>query len=238
MRKYIVGNWKANKTEQEVRTWVKEVYSSGTLSQTSDRLEVLLAPSFLYLQLIHELSKDQLALCTQSISPYGSGPYTGAVSAQQAAQYARYALVGHAERRTYFHETDQIVAEQARQALDAGLTPIIAVDDQNWGKRLMLLNADEIKLCIVMYEPPGAISTSSHGQAAALEEVVEPIVKIRESLKPKAVLYGGSVSAANVMEYLGHPDIDGVVPGAASLDYQDFIELVRAAYAAVPSSTP
>lgn len=236
MRKYIVGNWKANKTEQEVRSWMSGLAASGVVRQASDKLHVVLAPSFLYLQLIHQLAEEGLELCAQTVSQLGSGAYTGSVPAHQVVQYAQYALVGHAERRTYFHETDQIVAEQARQALDAGMVPIIAVDDQNWGTRLMLLNATELQSCIVMYEPPGAISTSSNSQAVALDEVVTAIVKIRESLKPLAVLYGGSVSAANVQEYIGHPDIDGVVPGAASLDDQHFIDLVRAAYAATPSS--
>jgi triosephosphate isomerase (TIM) len=234
MRKYIIGNWKCNKSYDEVLEWASAVEESGVVS-SSDHLQVVLCASFLYLPLLKE-KVASLKLGAQTVSPFSNGAYTGAVSAQQVAQYAQFALLGHAERAKYFGETDQVVAQQALQALDAGLTPIIAVDDSNWAKRLTQLDPQQLERCIVMYEPPGAISTAQGGRAVEFEEVISAIDEIRRDLKPAAVLYGGSVSPANVGSYVSHPSIDGVVPGAASLNYQDFIELMRNVQAAIPSS--
>lgn len=215
-----------------VEDWLSEVTDSSAIEYASPEVTVVLCPSFLYLQ---ELQKrvPELQLGAQTVSPYPNGAFTGAVSAEQLRQYVQFVIVGHVERRTHFAETEQIVAQQAREALNAGLTPIIAVDSHNWGQQLAQLDANELKSCIVMYEPPEAISTAGSGQAAAVEEVAAQIVRIKHELSPKAVLYGGSVSATNVATYIGHPDIDGVVPGAASLEAASFIDLVRNAHAAV-----
>lgn len=231
MTKYIIANWKCHKTEEETDEWVHHLFYSKAV-QKAEGLTVVLCPSFLYLrQLFGRV--EGLELGAQTISKYSNGAYTGAVSALQAAQFAKYAIVGHVERRRYFGETDQIVAEQARQALDADLTPIVAVDEHNWFRQLTLLNPEEVKKCIVMYEPPSAISTMSEGKAADIEQVVKAIEELKSKIEVKAVLYGGSVSAKNVAEFIAQPAIDGVVPGAASLDPLEFIDLVRQAHAAV-----
>lgn len=230
MSKYVIGNWKCNKNDAEVEAWAQAVAESNAIA-VSTELIVVLCTSFLYLRQLHEKVRS-LHLGIQTVSPYGNGAYTGAVSALQAAQWAQFALLGHAERRKYFGETDQIVAQQVRQALDAKLKPIIAVDDKNWATQLTLLDKEELKQCIVMYEPPEAISTMGSGEAADLDQVVEAIEVLRSELSVHAVLYGGSVKPSNVAEYIRHPLIDGVVPGAASLDPQVFIEVVRAAHVA------
>lgn len=235
MIKYVIGNWKCNKTESEVAEWLSAVAAANVLP-VSTSLNVVLCASFIYLRQVHKQVPD-LHVGVQTVSPYGNGAYTGAVSAHQVAQWATFALLGHAERRKYFGETNQSVAQQVRQALDAGLTPIIAVDEHSWVEQLTLLNADELTRCLVMYEPPEAISTMGSGEAADLTEVVTAIEKVKSELKVKGVLYGGSVSPTNVASYLSHPSIDGVVPGAASLDAQSFIELVRNAHAANNSQT-
>jgi triosephosphate isomerase (TIM) len=236
MPKYILANWKSNKNQAEVRQWSQQVARSLVLEQ-SPKLQVVLFPPFLYLPELHQQVRA-LHLGAQTVSPYPNGAYTGAVSALLVSQYAEYALLGHAERRKYFQETDQIVAQQVRQALDAKLTPIVAVDDHNGVNQLTLFDREELKACIVMYEPPGAISTMQGGSHAAdVDQVIQAINRIRSEFSPKAVLYGGSVSSKNVATYIGHADVDGVVPGAASLDSQEFIDLVRNAHAAVSTKT-
>ena len=230
MPKYIIANWKCNKNEVEVEQWITDLADSQVVQQ-SPELTVVLCPSFLYLrQLAGRVNGLQLA--AQTVSNYPNGAYTGAVSALQVSQYVQYAILGHVERRRYFDETEQIVAQQTRQALDAELVPIISVDQQSWLRQLTLLNADELKHCIVMYEPPEAISTMGDHNAADLDPVVTEITKIRSQFELKATLYGGSVTAKNVAVYLTHPAIDGVVPGAASLDSLECIDLVRHAHAA------
>ncbi|MBW7955979.1 triosephosphate isomerase [Patescibacteria group bacterium] len=231
MPKYVIGNWKCNKNEDEVEEWLHYLFESKAIEHAT-ALTVVLCPPLLYLREI-EGRIAGLHLGTQSISPFGNGAYTGAVSALIASQFAEYGLVGHAERRKYFGETDQTVAQQVRQLIDAKMTPIIAVDSHNWAQQLSLFDKDELKDCLVMFEPPEAISTAEGGKAADLEPTITAIEKIKAEFVVKAVLYGGSVSATNVASYLGHPSIDGVVPGAASLDPSSFIDLVRNAHAAV-----
>jgi len=231
MSKYIIANWKCNKNEQMVEEWVGIVADANVVEQ-STRLTVVLCPSFLYL---HQLQNrvNGLHLGVQTLSDYPNGAYTGAISAEQVRPYATFALLGHVERRTHFGETNQIVAKQVRAALSADITPIIAVDERIWAQQLSLLDPNEVNSCIVMYEPPDSISISGVGQAAEVEDVVKQIEHIKVEFNPKAVLYGGSVSATNVVKYIQHPSIDGVVPGAASLDAVPFIDLVRNAHAAV-----
>lgn len=229
--KYIIANWKCNKDAQMVAEWIDTVASSKAI-EVSTQVTVVLLPSFLYLRELQG-KVPGMELGTQTISAYPNGAYTGAVSAEQVRTLVKFCLVGHVERRKHFGETDQVVALQAREAILAGLTPIIAVDSHNWAKQLSLLDPHEVQKSIVMYEPPEAISTSGSGEAAPLEDVAAQISRIKDEAKPKAVLYGGSVSATNVAKYIQHPSIDGVVPGAASLDAAAFIDLVRIAHAAV-----
>lgn len=232
--KYIIANWKCNKNEDATDEWVHYLFESKVVEQAHG-LTVVLLPSFLYLRQLWG-RVEGLHLGVQTVSPYPNGAYTGAVSALQAAQWAEFVMLGHAERRKYFAETDQVVSQQVRQAIEAKLTPIIAVDQHNWAKQLSLLDVDELKSCIVMYEPPEAIS-SGGGEAVDLNQVVPAIEQLKAEFKVKAVLYGGSVSAKNIATYLKHPSIDGVVPGAASLDPSEFIDLVRTAHAAVNQKT-
>lgn len=231
MPKYVIANWKCHKTVGEVQDWVTAVNHSGAV-KVATSLEVVLCPPFLYLPLV-AAQVEGLQLGVQTVSPYGIGAYTGAVAAVQVAQFAHYALLGHAERRQHFGEDSQVVARQVRQALDAQLTPILAVDQHSWLSQLELLDAAELRECLIMYEPPEAISTMGSGQPAKLTEVVAAMERIRQTFTVKAVLYGGSVSATNIDEYLRAPQIDGVVPGAASLDADSFMDLVRRADAAV-----
>ncbi len=231
MPKYIIANWKCNKNEVEAEQWVTDLAESKVVEQ-SPELVVVLCPSFLYLrQLVSRVKGLQLG--AQAVSNYPNGAYTGAISALQVSQYAQYTILGHVERRRYFNETEQIIAQQTRQALDAQLTPIIAVDHQTWLRQLSVFNADELKNCIIMYEPPEAISIMGDEKAADLDQVIKAVAEIRSQFEMKAVLYGGSVSEKNVAAYIAHPALDGVVPGAASLDSLQFIDLVRHAHAAL-----
>jgi len=225
--KYVIGNWKSHKTSSEIKTWVEQWKSQKNIDKSSN-IKVVLCPTLVGLPVLHELLPD-LALGAQVLSPYGDGAYTGAVSARIVREYAQFALLGHVERRTYFGETDQIVALQVVQALDNELTPIVAVADKNWSSQLAQFDRDQLAKILVMYEPPEAISTSGSGHAADLDQVKAAIKLIQSEYQVKGVLYGGSVDAENVQTYLNEPTIAGVVPGAASLDAGQFGKLVAAA---------
>jgi triosephosphate isomerase (TIM) len=223
--KYIIANWKCNKTTAEVKTWLS-TFAPFYKKFNTAQIEVILCPTFIHLSLIRA-ALPELKLGTQTISPYPMGAYTGAVAASIAKEYADYAIVGHVERRQFFNETDQMVTNQAVQALENSMTPILAVNDMNWSTQLGQLSDEQLKKALVMYEPPEAISTNGQGNAASVEKVTSAIQMIKTSYQVKGVLYGGSVSAENVREYLSAELIDGVVPGNASLDVQKFMTLLQ-----------
>jgi triosephosphate isomerase len=214
--KYFIANWKTNKTRVEVDTWKKELsgFSAGVAHGTD--LELVVCPSFPYLTTFQEFAPWKIGV--QTVSAFPNGAYTGAVSALMASQFAQYAIVGHAERRKYFAETDEIVAQQTEQVVQNGMTPILAVDDHNWAHQMNLIDATTLKKTLVMYEPPEAISTSGDGKAADIDHVLEALSSMTSSFEILGGVYGGSVSIENISQYVLHEKIDGVVVGAASLD--------------------
>jgi triosephosphate isomerase len=223
---YIIGNWKSHKNLADVKGWIN-TFSASQLASTPT-LNIIVCPSFVHLPTVHQLFPS-INLGVQTLSPYPDGAYTGAVSARMASEYAQYALLGHVERRKYFHETDAMVAQQAIQAVENQLTPILAVDKNNWSSQLAQLTDEQLKQSLVMYEPAEAISTSGGGAAADLGEVLQAIQLITTEYSVKGVLYGGSVTAENIAHYMNEPSIAGVVPGAASLDASSFVQLIKAA---------
>lgn len=231
MQKYIIANWKSNKSLAEVESWANTVEISAVIHQVTN-LKVVLCPPAIYLPFLSE-KLPKLTLGVQTVSSYPNGAYTGALSAQQLSQWAKYALLGHTERRKYFGETSAMVAQQVRQALDAKMTPIVAVDDQNWMSQLALFEKSELAASLIMYEPPTAISSAAGAQAADIDQVLVAIQSISAEFETKGLLYGGSVSADNVATYLSETTISGVVPGAASLESESFIRLLAQATNAV-----
>jgi triosephosphate isomerase len=227
-QKLLVANWKTHLSTAEITQWVEAV--APALSGHK-QYQLVVAPSFPYLPLLKTIA-PYLQLCAQAVSPFPNGAYTGAVSAQQVREFAQFALVGHAERRKYFRETDQIVANQAIQALDNHLTPIIAVDQHNWQSQLGQLDQLQLSKCYVMYEPPEAISSGSGDavmkHAAALSKVTTAVTKIQEEFKVIGVLYGGSVDSSNIADFFAAPNISGCVVGNASLDPAEMIKMLTA----------
>ncbi len=224
--KYIIGNWKCNKNTTEVKQWVSAFRTKIDLSALPQDVKVIICPSFVHLALMKDLLPE-LTLGVQTLSPFPNGQYTGAVSGLIVSEFAHFVILGHTERRKFFGETDLIVGNQALQALDSKMTPIIAVDDQNWSSQLSQLNNDQLAKCLVMYEPPTAISTAGHGHAVDLSQVLQALQLIKASYPVMGVLYGGSVNAQNVSTYTTPAEISGVVPGNASLDPHEFAELIK-----------
>ncbi len=222
--KYIIGNWKSHKTSTEIKEWV-EIWKLNKKSVQKPDLQVVICAPLTGLPVLHEFLPD-LRIGSQVLSPFSDGAYTGAVSARLVKEYAQFALLGHAERRAHFGETDQLVAQQVIQAIDNNLTPIVAVSDQNWSSQLAQFDREQLSKILVMYEPPEAISTSGVGHAADLEQVKNAVQLIQSEYKLKGMLYGGSVTAENIAQYMEEPTISGVVAGAASLDAVSFINLI------------
>jgi triosephosphate isomerase len=231
--KLIVGNWKANKTWEEIENWWK-MFSQAHFSR-KDR-EVVLCPPVVYLFPLRKLVLKSefpfpVKLGVQDLSGYPGGTYTGEVTGRMVDGVASYAILGHSERRRWLKETVQLVARKAIQALDHEITPIVSVDQKNYDQQLYQFEKDVLPGITFMYEPPEAISVESgpigEGEAADISNVLHMAATLKK-LSPKSkILYGGSVKSDNVSTYISLPHIDGVVPGTASMNADEFIKLIN-----------
>lgn len=215
--KYIFANWKSNKNLNQANEWLVQ------FGEVNTENEVILLPAFNLLGGIftHALEKG-LMLGVQDLSPLAAGSYTGAVSAVNLeGMGVKYVLVGHSERRHYFGESDQDVANKVERALEANLTPVVCVDEGYIESQAAALDQDYLKRCIIAYEPLSAIGTGDEMSVEKVEQVFERIKKVFGDVK---VIYGGSVNPENVLSYLRIGD--GVLVGGASLEADKFKKLI------------
>ncbi len=239
--KLIVANWKSNKSRVAVEAWM-DVYhnnapdiwteasssmapdSSSSLSQT---LEIVIAPpmpSLMYVS--NRLLDDKIGaftkLAVQDISSFPSGSYTGGVSTTNLDGYnVQYAIVGHSERRRYFHETSLEVARKVELCLEDGITPIVCVDTPYLSEQAQEISPNLYSQCVVAYEPLAAIGS---GANAPLDQVSEAVQRIK-SVFGGRVIYGGSVNQSDAAGYLAA--CDGVLVGTAALNTMEFLSIVR-----------
>jgi triosephosphate isomerase len=249
-RPYIAGNWKMHKTVAEARDYVERLLPRLPVRGGVD---VGLCAPFTALAATVEAAKgSELVICAQNMHQAEEGPYTGEVSAPMLLELGVQGVVlGHSERRQYNCETDRDLQEKVPAALEAGLEPILCVgeseDEREEGEtqrklrhqvQEALAQVDDERLAdvVIAYEPIWAIGT---GRVATTEQAQEAIAFIRalvgdrskEAAERVRVLYGGSVKPDNAGELLAQPDIDGALVGGASLDPDDFAEIVAAAVA-------
>lgn len=225
-KKLILANWKSHKTRTEVITWIEYFIANFPKPVLTD-FDLVITPSLPYLDLVAEyLQKsglDQIKIGSQDVSPYPLGKYTGAIAAAQLVSVdCRYVLIGHSERRRYFGETPQIIAQKIDQALENGLQPIVCVDDDQINSQAQVLAPQLRSQLIVLYEPLSAIGT---GMGQDVPAVTQAVAQIRQEFGQVRVIYGGSVAPHNISEYL--MVTDGVGVGAASLEVGEFLALIE-----------
>lgn len=250
---YLVANWKANKTTAEAASWLKAVKAglpvatgsptpiksglgetavakTGLSLPKKSTLINIVCPSLIHLQLFREQFPQQ-TLGAQDFSPYGDGAYTGQTTARMLASLINYVILGHSERRRYFHETDQTVALKVDQALANHLTPIVSVDQNNLSSQLHQFSDPVIEKLLIMFEPPEAISLMvgplGQGKPASLARVESAVKRIRDLSPHSPILYGGSVKSATISPFLKAKWLDGVVVGSASLDAQEWLKIIQ-----------
>jgi triosephosphate isomerase len=245
MKKLIAGNWKMNGALAANETLVKALVT-GMGAASCDAAVCVPAPYLAQVQSL--LAGSALALGAQDVSAREAGAFTGEVSASMLRDFGvRYVIVGHSERRQHHGETDAAVAEKARVALAAGMTPIVCVGEtleqrdagatEEVVKRQLAAvihtNGHCISEIVVAYEPVWAIGT---GKTASPEQAQQVHGVLRHQLKAATakadqirILYGGSMNAANAAELLAQPDIDGGLIGGASLKAADFLSIISAA---------
>ena len=251
----IAGNWKLHHGAQSGVDLAVQVARAAAYVPGVD---VVIAPPFTALTLVasecaevaRQLRCPTLGLAAQNLYPEPKGAFTGEVSAPMLRDVGcRWVILGHSERRQYFSEQDDFVAQKVRAALDAPLTPIICVgetlDERSAGRTLevVLRMVSAVVGCIahapgsavIAYEPVWAIGT---GKVATPDDAQEVHSAIRARLAQSSpelaertrILYGGSVKADNARALLSQPDIDGALVGGASLDIEQFGPILRAAH--------
>ncbi|MBN8430586.1 triose-phosphate isomerase [Microbulbifer salipaludis] len=244
MRKTLVAaNWKMHGTKAFAEQLLAEL--NNGLKSRECSAQVVICPPYPYLGVVAG-NIGQAQLGAQNLSEQPSGAYTGEVSAEMLLDCgARYAIVGHSERRSLYGESSALVAAKYAAAKAAGLIPILCVgeslEEREAGKTLEVV-AEQIQAivalglpdtwqnAVVAYEPVWAIGT---GKTASPEQAQEVHQFIRQQLGEAGgetqILYGGSVKAANAAELFAKPDIDGALVGGASLKAEEFIQICCAA---------
>ena len=245
MKKLIAGNWKMNGSLSANETLLAALAQGLSAKPACDIAICVPAAYFAQVQSLKTVSID---LGSQDVSAQVSGAFTGEVSAAMLKDFgARYAIVGHSERRQYHGETDALVADKAKAALAAGITPIVCVGEtlaereagrtEEVVKRQLAAvihtNGHCISEIVVAYEPVWAIGTgktASPEQAQAVHAVLRGQLKAATDQSARVkILYGGSMNAANAASLLSQSDIDGGLIGGASLKAADFLSIIAAA---------
>ena len=214
--RYIFGNFKMNKSYDEMKDWLKEFKH---IYEPSASVTVGVFPQFPFLAKTHDkLEKlPNVVVGSQTLASDDSGSFTGEVSAQALKGVASYVIIGHSERRKYFSETNEILAKKVECALKQGLTPIYCVRDEH--------DVIPSGVRFIAYEPVAAIGT---GKNEPPSETVKMKKKIK--LPENAVfIYGGSVNAQNAKEYFATGEIDGFLIGKVTLSVAQFLDVVNVA---------
>ncbi|MBI2934822.1 MAG: triose-phosphate isomerase [Chloroflexi bacterium] len=253
----IAGNWKMNCTAGEGVRLVREMLPG---MENIKGVEKVVCPPFISLFPLKELVKDSsVKLGAQDVYFQEKGAFTGEISPSMLKELCQYVIIGHSERRAYFGETDEIVNKKVQAALKAGLNPIMCVGEtlevRERGKAEELVSgqvrqglagmkATDGGALVIAYEPVWAIGT---GRAATGDDAGRMIGLIRRTVAgvfgPAAaenvrIQYGGSVTAANIGEFINRAEIDGALVGGASLKADEFVSILEQTQKAKQSSPP
>ncbi|SFH68391.1 triose-phosphate isomerase [Pisciglobus halotolerans] len=249
MRKPIIaGNWKMNKTASEAHEFVEAVKNKIPSSDVVD--SVVGAPALFLQDLVNSSKGTDLKIAAQNCYFEEEGAYTGETSPKALSDMGvDYVIIGHSERREYFHETDEEINKKAHAIFRNGMIPILCcgetLEQHEAGKTnewvsgqvkagLEGLTEGQVSEIVIAYEPIWAIGT---GKTATSEEANETISVIRETVAKAVsqdaadavrIQYGGSVKPANIAELMAQSDIDGALVGGASLEPDSFLALLEA----------
>ena len=251
MRKQIAAaNWKMNCTYQQAEKLLDDILKPGIQLQLHQ--QVLFAVPFPYLIMANSEVSDErnYDIAAQNCYSKKSGAYTGEISAEMLDSInIKHCIIGHSERREYFNETNQALADKLNILLEFGITPVFccgeplsireAGTENNYvetqlRESLFHLSEAQLSQVVIAYEPIWAIGTGKTASTAQAQEMHAYLrsVLAKQYGKPLAndisILYGGSVKAANAKELFASEDVDGGLVGGASLNAEEFIAIIRA----------
>jgi triosephosphate isomerase (TIM) len=245
----IVGNWKLNKTIQETADFCQRL--KGELSALrGKKVEVAVAPPFTALHAAAQaLQGSSVSVAGQDVFWAESGAFTGEISPKMLANAGcRFGIVGHSERRQYFHETDDSVNKKTAALMKEGLVPIVclgetlaerqggitfSVVERQTREGLKGLAVKAPTDLVIAYEPLWAIGTGQTATPQQVQEVQAFIRKLLEQIFSASlaggirILYGGSVKPENIAELMAMEDVDGALVGGASLEVKSFVQIVK-----------
>lgn len=245
----ITGNWKMHKSISESVEFVKQLEPRLEQYTTVERV---VAPTFLALAAVKDALKGtQLKVGAQSVHWETHGAYTSQISPVMLQGLVEYVIIGHSECRAYLNETDETVNKKAHALLAHGLKPIIAVGEslaQNEAGEtvsfvgsqvraaLRGISAEDMTRVVIAYEPIWAIGTGRNASGEIAQNIIGGTIRTTlidlygETVAQQVrIQYGGSVKPSNMAEYMSQPDIDGGLVGGASLNIDDFVQLVAVA---------
>ena len=253
MKKLIAANWKMNKSVAESVSTSRELKD---LARGQNNVEIVLCPAFTSLYAVSkEIKGSSISLGAQNMHFEGSGAYTGEVSPLMLKDIGcGYVILGHSERREFFHEDDLLINKKVLAAISHSLNPILCVgetlEQRNSNKAreiidkqlrncLINIKPSQMKNVSIAYEPVWAISRGDPNQKAAtpqdaegshqfIREVLENIFD-GKTAKNTRILYGGSMKPENAKELLSMPNVNGGLVGNASLNAKSFAEIIKAA---------
>lgn len=249
MRKNIVaGNWKMHKTETETVALLEDIISK---LNTTSKTEVIVAPTFVNLsKAVQVVKNNNITVAAQNMHQAEGGAYTGEISAGMLTNIGvNTVILGHSERRAYFHETDALIANKVDTALTHNMRVIVCFGEELKDRQqdnhfniveyqlrdgLFHLGKEDWQNIILAYEPVWAIGTGETATAEQAQEMHLHIRSIIEKVYGEAIaqnvsiLYGGSVKPDNAVEIFSKPDVDGGLVGGAALNAADFVSIINA----------
>jgi len=248
----IAGNWKMNYGPQQAASFTQELVPElAKLLDRSAALISILCPPAISLPIVRTtldlVGNEKIELGAQNMYYEEQGAFTGELSPKMVKELCSSVILGHSERRMYFAETDALVNKKTQAAFRFGLRQIVCIGENleqyEYGQtqeiirsqiQQSLVNLTEEQACnlVIAYEPIWAIGTGKAANAEGAGQVIHFIRTLyhqiygEDAANALRILYGGSVTSANISEFLAHPDIDGALVGGASIK-PDFLEIVR-----------
>lgn len=249
-KKVVAGNWKLNKDIKASQDLAKELAELVSQEVTNDAL-IVVCPSLINVYAVAEALKgSKVEVGAQNCYSKESGAFTGETAPSMvAAAGAKHVILGHSERREYFAESDEFLADKVRAVLDAGLTPIFCCGETLSQREegihfdfvkgqltaaLFNLSEEDFRKVILAYEPIWAIGTGVTATSAQAQEMHK---ELRAHVASKfgadvaddtSILYGGSCKPSNAQEIFSCEDVDGGLIGGASLSARDFTDVIKA----------
>lgn len=245
-QKYILGNWKMNGRLPQIIALVDSLLEA--CSTATPATIAVLAPAIFLPKVSEMLRESTIGFGAQNVFPKDFGPYTGELSGPMLTDYyCQYVLVGHSERRQLFREDEKFVAEKFHHVKEHGMIPLLCVGEteqereQGVTEQVLMRQlaavfdgraSDALQGCVIAYEPVWAIGTGKTAtpeQAQSVHKFMRDFLSRygRQEAAMVSIVYGGSVNKTNARALFAMPDIDGGLIGGASLDAQQFGDIIE-----------